>query len=231
MKETGILMTPENGEKCFLATKLQTRRIIDPQPAQDAEWFGYLAAKPDDSGWYPMKGDARDSECWEQATGERLVCPYGVEGDRLWIREACWIYGRWKPNGRRGKRQRWAFEPASRGRQCTFITPLALEIRRKGELGWGWVRRPGIFMPRWACRTLVEITEVRVQRLQDISQADAIAEGGPPSHQSIDSLSRKFGYIDFSRSWYAQLWESINGAGSWESNPWVWAISFKKVTL
>lgn len=95
-----------------------------------------------------------------------------------------------------------------------------------------WTRpRPSIHMPRWASRITLEITDVRVERLQDISQADAMAEGAPPSHPSIDVISREHGYEDFSRSWYAQLWDQINGKlTSWSSNPWVWVVCFKRVT-
>ncbi len=86
-----------------------------------------------------------------------------------------------------------------------------------------------MFMPRWASRITLEVTGVRVERLQDISEADARAEGSPPSHPSIDAISREFGYADFPRSWYGQLWESINGPGSWDLNPWVWVVEFKGV--
>ena len=76
------------------------------------------------------------------------------------------------------------------------------------------------FMPRWASRILLEITNVRVERLQDISEEDAIAEGAEWAACGAPQIgSHKAGY--------AQLWESINGAGSWEQNPWVWVISFK----
>jgi hypothetical protein len=84
-------------------------------------------------------------------------------------------------------------------------------------------------MPRWASRITLEVKGVRVERLQDITQKDAIAEGGPESHSDIDRISRRFGYQDFSRSWFAQTWEGINGPGAWEANPWVWVISFERV--
>ena len=84
-------------------------------------------------------------------------------------------------------------------------------------------------MPRWASRITLEVTGVRVERLQDISEADAMAEGAPPSHPSIDRISREFGYADFPRSWYAQLWGQINGSDSWAANPWVWVIEFRRL--
>ncbi|CDK64131.1 Phage-related protein [Morganella morganii IS15] len=84
-------------------------------------------------------------------------------------------------------------------------------------------------MPRWASRILLEITGVRVERLQDISQADAIAEGAPPSHPSIDAVSREYGFPDFPRSWFGQTWWHIYGKENWQANPWVWVIEFKQI--
>ncbi|EEC3119720.1 hypothetical protein LK837_004922 [Salmonella enterica] len=84
-------------------------------------------------------------------------------------------------------------------------------------------------MPRWASRILLEITDVRVERLNDISQSDAIAEGAPPSHPSIDRVSQEYGFPDFSRSWFGQTWQNIYGEEAWAANPWVWVIEFKRV--
>ena len=86
--------------------------------------------------------------------------------------------------------------------------------------------KPSIHMPKWACRTYLEITEIRVQRLQEISYADCIAEG------IVDrARNEKRKSADGERPYeqYQSLWESINGPGSWDANPWVWAITFKKV--
>lgn len=75
----------------------------------------------------------------------------------------------------------------------------------------------------------IEIADVWVQRVQDISQADAIAEGAPHNHPSIDSVSRYFGFPDFPRSWFGQTWWHIYGEKAWKDNPWVWVIEFKRV--
>ncbi len=91
--------------------------------------------------------------------------------------------------------------------------------------------RPSIHMPRWASRITFEITGVRVERLQDISRADAIAEGGPQSHPSIDAVSQDYCFPDFSRSWFGQTWWSIYGEESWQANPWVWVMEFKRVEV
>lgn len=144
---------------------------------------------------------------------ELRPCPYGKPGDRLWVREAHQI-----------------IEPEREivcGVSYDLSNATAIYRGQDPDCNGRW--RPSLHMPWWACRTVLEITEVRVQRLQDISVEDVIAEGGPPSTPSIDCVSREFGYPDFPRSWYAQLWESINGHGSWLVNPWVWALTFKKV--
>lgn len=85
--------------------------------------------------------------------------------------------------------------------------------------------RPSIHMPRWASRILLEITGVRVERLQDISEADADSEGvsvvyGEPFDQANTITDRRR---------FELLWESINGPGSWDANPWVWVIEFKRI--
>lgn len=86
-----------------------------------------------------------------------------------------------------------------------------------GGIRW----RPSIHMPRWASRILLEIVNVRVERLHDISEADAIAEG---CNNSLHLQGGRFANENF-----AHLWWTINGDGSWEANPWVWAIEFKAV--
>lgn len=84
-------------------------------------------------------------------------------------------------------------------------------------------------MPRWASRFLLEIVDVRVERLQDISQADSIAEGTKQLDLAPLDPSRMPYPSSIDQAMFAALWESINSAGSWDANPWVWAITFKKV--
>ncbi len=88
-----------------------------------------------------------------------------------------------------------------------------------------WTRpRPSIHMPRWASRILLEVTAVRVERLQDISEADAMAEGvGWSDYQD------QHGERMEPREAFAALWEQINGPGSWDANPWVWVVEFRRV--
>lgn len=117
-------------------------------------------------------------------------CPYGQPGDHLWVRES------WQ---KFGKEYAYAATDGD-------IYP---------ETKW----RPSIHMPRAASRLTLEITDIRAERLHDITEADAIAEGCE-SGGNWDSAPTVQ---------YSNLWETINGPGSWEANPWVWVITFKKI--
>ena len=179
--------------------KTQTRRVVNPQP-----WL-----EPDgELGWSSGGGYV------EWNNGREDLSPYEV-GTRLWVRET-WcpldapdhfadpskpkdfmIYGR-----RNGAAYRAECNDAE-GERC------------RKELGYRW--RPSIFMPRWASRITLEITEVRVQRVQEISPDDIVAEG-IPKHLNADTE-------------YIRLWDFLNakrGLG-WDKNPWVWAIAFRRV--
>jgi len=133
---------------------------------------------------------------------DELRCPYGQPGDQLWVKET------------------W--------REDSPDDPEGAIYRADQEhlmpQGGRW--KPSIFMPRWASRVTLEITGVRVERLQDISETDALAEG---IHR-YDVLEEAGPHDPhFNRGTYQRLWESINGGGSWASNPWVWVITFKGI--
>lgn len=158
-----------------------------------------------DTGLYAIEERFHGKETSERERRNLATqCKYGQPGDWLWVKEthqAHPIYG--SPvyradyllqNGRYGP------------------NPVDAEC-------WPW--KPSIFMPRRLSRITLEITDVRVERLQDISEEDAIAEG-------IEG-SGDCGSIGFGRWAYRKLWESINGKGSWDANPWVWAITFKRI--
>ena len=135
-------------------------------------------------------------------------CPYGQVGDHLWIRERGWERPERTPQMMREGADTW--EPF-------YYDAMLIEYEAEELQAWGFRRRPSIHMPRWACRTVVEITGIRVERVLEITQDDCLAEGcGNP--------------YTTPRAAYRVLWESINGSGSWESNPWVWVLTFKKVS-
>lgn len=132
----------------------------------------------------------------------RFSSPYGQPGDRLWVRESVADIG-----GRLTYRA-----DTDDGAHCM--------VKR-------WT--PSIHMPRWASRILLEIVSVRVERLNDIREADARAEGVTiEDRHMIGYCAGEF--LPPSIRAYRDLWESINGAGSWDADPWVWVVDFKRVT-
>ena len=154
---------------------------------------------------------------WASAScaGVDFGCPYGVPSDRLWVREA------------------WAVpHPLDHLKPSEVPQGAALVYYAATENLGGLLKRQSLFMPRWASRITLELTAVRVERLQEISEADARAEGSP----CVDEFSgREVLFPDHSKAGsfrlgYSVLWESINGAGSWAVNPWVWVLSFKRIS-
>ncbi len=130
-----------------------------------------------------------------------MHCPYGQIGDRLWVRET------------------WAHNPQP---TSEFL------YRADGEIEGTW--RPSIFMPRHASRITLEITDIRVERLNAISEADAIAEGirpVPHKYTMWKYYGKEGEYTPNPKTSYSSLWNSINGPNAWNANPWVWAITFK----
>jgi hypothetical protein len=228
MTQRPILFSAEMVRAILDGRKTQTRRVMKAQPYPDSivtvehyhptviDRHGDMQPGPEIFGAH-----------WDD--GEYgCRSPYGAPGDTLWVRESLYIWGRWRKDGlRKNGLPSWRFEEV--GQRADPDPDLGL-------IGSALVRhllkfwlRPSIHMPRWASRITLRITDIRVERLQDITQKDAIAEGAPESHSDIDRISRLFGYQDFSRSWFAQTWENINGPGAWEANPWVWVVSFERV--
>ena len=147
-----------------------------------------------------------------------MLSPYGQVGDLLWVRETL------------GHNADKGHYYAATG---MYVGPL-LDYEREPSPSVGIPARtiPSIHMQRWASRILLEIVSVRVERLQDISESDAIAEGIEKTPQGFWSL---YGQHETNgtfnpRTSFRALWQSINDAGSWPANPWVWVIEFKRVT-
>ncbi|UDC35599.1 hypothetical protein LGM12_09315 [Klebsiella pneumoniae] len=149
-----------------------------------------------------------------------IICPHGKPGDRIWVRETFCPVDDTQYGG-----EKWVDYRATPKFEASHPAGWDSAPNDAEALKW----HPSIHMPRWASRILLEITDVRVERLNAISQADAIAEGAPPSHPSIDCVSQEYGFPDFSRSWFGQTWQHIYGEESWDANPWVWVIEFKRV--
>lgn len=187
MKERPILFSGPMVRALLAGTKTQTRRVVKPSAMLGGWETGHNA-----------RGDITSR--WPLACGLKPArCPYGQPGDRLWVREAFAGSIAYERHGYPLKE--W-------GNKLWYV---ADGEPRSGQ----WTRpRPSIHMPRCLSRITLEVTGVRVERLQDISEADAIAEG--IGHGDVDAAVAD----------YAALWEQINGPGSWDANPWVWVVSF-----
>lgn len=214
MTERPILFTPGNVRAILDGTKTQTRRIVKPEPWE---------VMPVKSGGPPWPHSFR-LRAGSTTNGDpvKMLCPFGTAEDRLWVRE--------------GLERSKNLIGVSYRRDGKPVGPMPTG----GWYRWEWRRDTlsPIHMPKWACRLWLEIVEVRVERLQEISEEDAIAEGVQPiSGHPYSWKSYRFGKAVASdvhceqtaRDSYRTLWESINGAGSWGTNPWVWAITFKRV--
>lgn len=192
MKERPILFSDPMVRAILENRKSQTRRIVKPQPFDIGPVGGTFAA------------------AWNEKTAEayeHFHCPYGQPGDRLWVRET-WCAGEDDDGA-------YILYTADNTKN---YSPIELSCSWNDEqLNLKWeehedfkqtLKRPSVFMPRWASRITLEITVVRVERLHDISEADVIAEG---------VVSGPFG--EYGVAAYRSLWKSIHGPDSWAANP------------
>ena len=151
-------------------------------------------------------------------------CPYGKIGDRLWVRET-WhtIFDNELFDGEKFGKQKSACIADNQGFMPVCKDGIVYRADVPNLIGARWT--PSIYMPRWASRILLEVTNVRVERLQDISEEDAKAEGV----QITDEYTGCADDIDSHAHAYKFLWDSTNGKGSWDLNPFVWVIEFRRI--
>ncbi len=213
MKERPILFSGAMVRALLDGSKTQTRRIMKPQPHEDARFSGGYAIQPSKR--------TQGAEISVEAPYVGIACPYGQPGDRLWVRET-WR-GIVQINGPHESYETGVARYVPDQEYCKRVEYAATDKANETEL---W--RPSIHMPRWMSRTLLEIVSVRIERLQDISEADALAEGVKPSPGGMWSAAAGQA-VTTPAAAYGLLWESINGPGSWALNPWVWCVEFSKV--
>lgn len=157
--------------------------------------------------------------------------PY-APGDRLWVRESYFQYGHWiaLPGWTvNGKRMPWRFSPDDNEIRFEMHGPYRKAMDRWDPTTPAWHKRLGRFMPRSASRTTLIVTDVKVERLQDISEEDAQAEGAEPLVMDDEGAFYQRPSGGTYRCGFAGLWAHINGPGSWDANPWVAAITFRPV--
>ncbi|HEO9559192.1 TPA: hypothetical protein QII12_001516 [Klebsiella pneumoniae subsp. pneumoniae] len=233
MKERGMIFNGEMVRAILDGRKTQTRRPIKWKQTR----FTEIGEREDGSKW-PWSEDAEHTcDFWHP-------CPFGAVGDRIWVRETWGVVSHafsddglmidWVPD-----RPSTAIHemPFGNGYYSGYAIYAA-----DGDFTWGdddgyedgrscW--KPSIHMPRAASRILLEITDVRVERLNAISEEDAAAEGVPPAGSLLPDYPGTFltpkGDFATAKVAFQRLWESIYGAENWQANPWVWVIEFKRV--
>lgn len=238
MTERGMLFSAPMVRALLDGSKTQTRRVLKRQPyvsrsmppnVSDAE-PGDLFVCPD---MFPTS-DVRGSviaecerigvyHCMGQRAFAEKHSPYGQPGDRLWVRET---------THRRPMLNLLTGEPLAPEYDGGAYTVDGVDVLTPDgfDFAWWYSRRccPSIHMPRWASRILLEITGVRVERLQDIREADARAEGVTIEDRHMGGYCAGE-FLPPSIRAYRELWESINGAGSWNANPWVLVVEFRRI--
>lgn len=209
-KEIPILFSTPMVKSILSGSKTQTRRVVKPQPEppraiyNEKDAIAIMGKKEEGTGQLLRFNWATNISGREITDGSIFThrCPYGEVGHVLWVRET-WA----KKNDR--------------------IYYKADCVQSPKYETW----KPSIFMPKAACRIYLKITNVRVERLQDISEEDAIAEGAHPiiyhTKEVLEGLQKERNYQEGFKS----LWQSINGEESWNQNIWVWVIEFERIEL
>lgn len=241
MKERGMIFNGEMVRALLDGRKTQTRRIVkgtDGAVKFCKEWningeeFFVVLGEKDHTGMNPVLG--------------AISCPLGAVGDRIYVRETWAILGNedgccidWeeklcKADERSAARIYRASCEQKQGNYGLWSIPDDADWKphtKDHQYEGAW--RPSIHMPRWASRILLEITDVRVERLNDISEEEAITEGVPPAGGLLPDYPGTFltpkGDFATAKVAFQRLWESIYGDESWQANPWVWVIEFKRV--
>ncbi len=207
MRERPILFSGEMVRAILDGRKTQTRRVVKPTK-QNATGFAIVDF---DSHSVAVFNTFEDSMSDEDGVEWPISCPHGGPSDRIWVRESCLLP---------------PYVTQKMLREGADTWPEAIYYA-DGDIEWakehGWKSTPSIHMPRWASRITLEIQNVRVERLHDITGEDAVAEGAPID---LSKCPR-----DEAVCWFRDLWIDINGEESANSNPWVWVIEFERVEL
>lgn len=230
MKERGMIFNGEMVRAILEGRKTQTRRPMKIQPVLNGSFYEVYGA-----GW------SANVSSVPVVFGHSLAthCPFGCVGERIWVRETYRVHSKAADVAtlvyKASEQNSWT--------EQTHRVPLSVCTRRVSPEKW----TPAIHMPRWASRILLEITDVRVERLQDISEEGAQREGVHTEVWDQTVAARNYAASDeffqfwsddmphfvemneLYRSSFRSLWESLYGEDSWQANQWVWVIEFKRI--
>ncbi|AMQ62861.1 TPA: hypothetical protein ACNVSH_001574 [Klebsiella aerogenes] len=219
MIERGMIFNGEMVRAILDGRKTQTRRIMKIQPEHSGLGLRRVTDSKngsDDGKYFWSSSDA----CGLKARSKSFTCPFGVVGDRIWVRETfqgpLFDYEQMESYLEDSSK----FEKPEFCQYAADGKPAPEYYDADDNLRHGW--RPSIHMPRWASRILLEITDVRVERLASVSDEDAGKEGYPADPSPFGGPMDKW-------LWFRQLWDGIYPEQSFKHNPWVWVIEFKRI--
>lgn len=255
MNTKPILFNTEMVRALLDGSKSQTRRIVKPRIAEDIEFLsGGPEGEPGESQYLGIKWDRfldddekeKGPEQWLAYCSEYpeegcipIGTGYGQPGDLLYVKEACWMWGRWLEDGKtKTGHQAWRFEADQHDPRTVFDKP-DWTVKRNGDVGW--VYRHARFMPRKNSRLTLRITNIRVERVQEMegqhpTESDALTEGIHSIHHGDGNyFYSAFRNEPSGKNWcnpsfaFKELWNSIHGPDAWDRNDWVWVIELEVI--
>lgn len=216
VRERPILFSGEMVRAILAGSKTQTRRVIDSQPPEDC---GRIHVEEFHPAIVDRAGDLQPGDAIFGAYDDEgewgVRSPFGRPGDRLWVRESHWRFTGCPIDGKPWVGFRESPDGNPYAARCYDGSPVLRSALDAAAV----VRVPSIHMPRWASRLTLEVTDVRVERVQAISRADVDAEGVATGWDWLGAFRR--------------VWDDLNAARGygWDANPWVWVISFRRVEV
>lgn len=219
IKERPILFNSEMVRAILEGRKTMIRHVVKNAPTTKINHRLITC----ENGWNWQVDEEGIQSTLHRDFNSLIQCPYGKVGDRLWGRESFYVWGYWKTRyNLKKRRDEWNFVDLTIkcGEKYHFAdnTPKIVLSRKDSRVGW-W-KRPSIHMPRWASRINLEITAIRIERLNEITRGDSMLEGCP-----FQNIAKETDPLQ----WFRDLWQSINGEESWNTNPWVWVVEFRRV--
>lgn len=229
--ERPIIFSPPMVSAILNGKKTVTRRIVKSP--------GRVAARHDTprhsgSGEPAVETSVETSHEFTQQT-----CPYGQPGGRLWLKESFYAFGHWQNRfNQEHQRKEWHFidQTHASGHDYQFTEPAGYVKQPRADDRPAWWLRPSLFMPRRASRIDLEIVNVHMERLRDITDEQAQAEGFSPLHDGMQGYYLNHlppphaGVSVTAVIAFAVYWQTLNGPDSWYENPWVWVVGFRRVT-
>lgn len=210
-RERPILFNGEMVRAILSGAKVQTRRPVKPQPepGESVSWLTNIVSRPPSFAiWRPMSSNVRE-----------IHCPVAAVGDVLWVRENVYL----SPVNFATAGDCNATDRDGRRRLVGYVASMGADAKRQAA-DYGVKQTPSIHCPRWASRITLQVTDVRAERLLDVTEADAVAEG----LTVLDAIRRKVPTV---RDAFSLLWDDLYADSlPWSGSPWVWALTFRRVT-